>query len=147
VIADIRIAPAHLAHVSGIVFGANGRPVQGGMLGVAHGDNLFGVDSSAVSIRPDGTFVVMGLPPGTYFLQFREGVWPPPKTVLPKVSGAKVIIADADVTHVRVAPIEMVTVTGRLLLDASQRTLQLSEIKVAGVSLSDHKSGRPGASA
>jgi hypothetical protein len=140
--ADITLAPAHLARISGIAFGSNGRPVQGGMLGVAHGDNLFGVDSTAVPIGHDGSFAVLGLPPGTYFLQFREGRWPPPRDIIPRVSGAKVNISDADVTHVRVAPIEMVTVTGRLVLDAGQRALQSSEIRVSGAPLDSN--GNPG---
>ena len=59
-IADITLAPAHLAEVSGTAIGSDGQPAKGGRLLVAHGDGLFGVDSMAVPIRPDGTFLVKG---------------------------------------------------------------------------------------
>jgi len=104
---DITISLANLADISGTVFGSNGRPASGGSLAVTHGDNLSGVDSIAVPIRSDGRFVVTGLPPATYFLKYREG------GVTPRVSSAKVFIADADVTGVRVVPTESVKVTSR----------------------------------
>lgn len=138
----ITMRSAHLAQITGIAIAANGQPAHGGHLGVAHGDHLFGVDSSAVPIRADGSFVVVGVPPGTYYLQLREGQWPPPRDVIPKVSGAKVIVADGDVTRVRVMPIEMVRATGRLILDASQRALMASGITVSGVPVD--ADGNPG---
>ena len=130
---NIIMASAHLAKITGTAIGSNGQPARGGQLGVAHGDHLFGVDSIAVPIRPDGSFVVIGVPPGTYHLQLREGQWPPPRDVIPKVSGAKVTVSDGDVTRVRVMPIEMVKATGRLILDSSQRSLLSSGIRVNGV--------------
>ena len=68
--ADITLAPARLSVISGTVIGSNGQPARGGSVGVAHGDNLFGLDGRALSIRPDGLFVASSLPPGTYFLEF-----------------------------------------------------------------------------
>jgi hypothetical protein len=130
-IADVTLAPAHLAEVSGTVVGSDSQPAKGGMLGVAHGDGLFGVDSSAVPIRPDGTFLVKGLPPGTYYLHFREGKWPPPRDVIPRISTATVKIHDSDVRRVRVIPIEMVKITGRVIGDV-RRSLRPSEILVSG---------------
>jgi hypothetical protein len=129
---NITMASAHLAQITGTAIGSNGQPARGGRLGVAHGDHLFGVDSIAVPIRPDGTFIVIGVPPGTYHLEFREGQWPPPRGVIPKVSGAKVTVSDGDVTRVRVMPIEMVTASGRLILDSSQRSLLSSGITISG---------------
>ena len=128
---NITMASAHLAKITGTAIGSNGQPARGGGLGVAHGDHLFGVDSIAVPIRPDGTFVIMGVPPGTYYLQLREGQWPPPRDVIPKLSGAKVTVFDGDVTRVSVMPIEMVKATGRLILDSSQRSLLSSGITVS----------------
>jgi hypothetical protein len=130
--AEIRLASAHLAEVSGTAIGADGHPARGGTMLVAHGDGLFGIDSVGVPIRPDGTFLVKGLPPGTYFLQLREGKWPPPRDVIPKVSGATVRVYDGDVKHVRAMPIEMVKVTGRLIVDPTQRSLRPSEIRISG---------------
>jgi hypothetical protein len=129
----ITMGSAHLAQISGIAIASNGQPARGGQLAITHGDHMFGVDSMAVPIRADGTFVVGGVPPGTYHLHLREGQWPPPRDVIPKVSVAKVLVADGDVTRVRVTPIEMVKATGRLILDATQRSLLASGIRVNGV--------------
>ena len=129
--ADIALVPTHLADISGTAIASDGRPARGGRLGIAHGDNLFGIDSIVAPIGADGTFLVKDMPPGTYFLQLREGGWPPPRDVIPKVSGAKVIVHDGNVTRVTVMPIAMVKATGRVILDAAQRTLQASGIKIA----------------
>jgi hypothetical protein len=130
---NITLASAHLAQIKGIAIASNGQPAHGGRLAVTHGDHLFGVDSIAVPIGPDGSFVIIGVPPGTYHLQLREGQWPPPRDVIPKVSVAKVTVSDGDVRRVRVMPIEMVKATGRLILNASQRALLASGIRVSGV--------------
>jgi len=139
---NITMASAHLAKITGVAIGSNGQPARGGRLGVAHGDHLFGVDSIAVPIGPDGSFVVIGVPPGTYHLQLREGQWPPPRDVIPKVSGATVTVSDGDVTRVRVMPIEMVRATGRLILDPSQRSLLSSGITISGAPT--NADGNPG---
>jgi len=139
--ADITLAPAHLAEVSGTAIGSDGQPAKGGRLLVAHGDGLFGVDSMVVPIRPDGTFLVKGLPPGTYYLHVREGKWPPPVDVIPRVSGATVKVYDGDVRRVRVLPIEMVKIAGRVVGDA-RRSLRPSEMRVSG--LPKDWNGNPG---
>jgi hypothetical protein len=130
--ADITLRPATLAMVSGAVFASNGSPAPGGTLYVAHGDNLFGVDSARVGLRPDGSFLLPPLPPGTYFLQYREGVWPPPRDTTPLVSGAKIVLDGRDVAGVRVVPIHMVRATGRVIVDAAARAvLQPSAVGVS----------------
>lgn len=130
--ADITLGSATLAVVSGTVFGSNGQPARGGTMGVAHGDNLFGVNSKAIHLRPDGSFLLPGLPPGTYFLQYREGPWPPPRDATPLVSGAKVVLDGKDLADVRVKPIHMVRATGRVLVAPALRaSLQPSAVTVS----------------
>jgi hypothetical protein len=119
--ADITLIPARVSTISGTVIASGGQPASGGTCGLAHGDGLFGLDARAVVIRPDGTFVAPALQPGTYFLQLREGTWPPPRNEIPSVSGARVLLADHDVTDVRVVPIHMVRATGRIVVDPSLR--------------------------
>jgi hypothetical protein len=129
--ADITLAPARLSAMSGTVIGESGRPVSGGILRVAHGDGLFGLDSRAVPIRPNGSFVVAALQPGSYHLHFRESTWPPPPGEIPLVSVTKVVVAEADVPNVRGAPVHMVRATGRVVVDAARRqALQPSLIQI-----------------
>jgi hypothetical protein len=131
--ANITLAPARLSVVSGSVTAAMGRPASGARLSIAHGDGLFGLDSMTTTLRPDGTFTLTGLPPGTYFLHMREGVWPPPADAIPKVSVATVKVVDRDLTGVRVEPLPMVRATGRIIVDPAVRSsLRRSTIRVSG---------------
>jgi hypothetical protein len=141
--ADITLVEAKLSSVRGNVFDASGQLVRNGWLAVGRGDGLFGLVSGRASINQDGTFTVRGLQPGTYYLHYREGAWPPPRGVVPKISGATVIASGLDVGDVRVVPIPMVRGIGRVLVDAAARpSLNLSQIRVAGVPVDF--SGNPG---
>lgn len=129
--ADIKLVSAPLSVVSGTVITSSGTPSNGGRLLIAHGDNLFGIDGKAVQLRPDGSFVLAGVPPGTYFLHFRESAWPPQRGETPILSVAKVIVDGQDVTGVRVVPLHMVPGTGRIIVDpVSQASLEPSAITV-----------------
>jgi len=141
--ANITLMPALLRTVTGTVTGAAGQPVPGGRLMMGRGDGLFGLFSGAIPIRPDGSFALAGLQPGTYYLHFRESAWPPPRGVAPDISGATVVVKDANIANVRVVPIPMVRGSGRIVIDAAARSsLRASEITV-GSSPIDF-SGNPG---
>jgi hypothetical protein len=143
VTADITLAPASLAMVSGVVIAESGQPAPGGALGLARGDGLFGLFSGGIAIQPDGRFRVAGLQPGTYYFHYREGQWPPPRDVMPKVSGATVELKASDMENVRVLPIPVVRGSGRLIVEpASRSSLNLAAITVLGVP--DDFNGNPG---
>ena len=112
---------ARLSMVSGVVVGSNGRPVRGGVLDLTHGDRLFGLDSRALAISDSGAFTAPGLQPGTYFLQFHESQWPPPRGETPTVSQAKVVVRDVDVASVRVNPLKLVIASGHLVVAPEDR--------------------------
>jgi hypothetical protein len=133
-VADIRLLAATLSVVSGTVIGQSGQPVHEGTLHIAHGDNLFGIDSMAMRIRADGAFVLPALPPGTYFLQFRESAWPPTRGEIPLISDEKVVVDGQDIAGVRVAPIHMVSATGRVVVaEAGRAAFQPSQFEIAGM--------------
>jgi hypothetical protein len=130
-VADVRLIPATLAVVSGTVVGQNGQPVHEGVLHIAHGDNLFGMDSMQMRIRSDGAFMLPALAPGTYFLQFRESAWPPPRGEVPLISNEKVVVNGQDIAGVRVAPIHQVPVSGRVVVvDADRAQFQRDQFEV-----------------
>jgi hypothetical protein len=149
VTADITLIPAPLATLRGTVFNSKDMPAPGGTLHIAHGDHLFGVGGGAVPLRPDGTFAIAGMPPGTYFLQYREGTWPPPRDVTPLVSGVKVVVDGQDLVNLRVKPIHMVRASGRVIVpDALRGDVPRAGVTVAGVPIDfDGNPGpnRPGA--
>ena len=120
--ADITMVPTRLVAVSGSVIGSDGGTISGGHLILAHGDGLFGIDSRRLSIGGDGTFAVL-LPPGTYHLHYREDASVPVAPDGWKVSAATIVVADRDRSAIRVAPIKMVTATGRVVIDPAMREL------------------------
>ena len=120
--AEISLLPARLVAVSGSVIGSNGRPLPEGRLSISHAGELFGIDGRQVAFGPAGAFTVL-LPPGTYHLHSREDASVPVPTGGWKVSGARLVVADRDLAGVRVSPIPMVTVTGRVVIDPAMREL------------------------
>jgi hypothetical protein len=120
--ANITVLPARLSMMAGTVLTSTGEPAAGGTLRVTHGDNLFGFGSTGIKLSASGAFSIAGVAPGTYFLRFSEGPWPPPRSVeIPLISGATVVVADTDVTNIRVRPIHMVRGTGRVIIDPASR--------------------------
>lgn len=120
--ADITLRAARLAVLGGTVFTSTGMSPNGGHLRVGLGDGLFGVGGIRASLSPDGRFLIGGVAPGTYFLHYSEGPWPPPRDVaIPAISGATVIVRDGDATNIRVMPIRMVRATGRVVIDPALR--------------------------
>ena len=111
----IVLRASRVAVVSGRVQIASGGPAHGGTMELAHLDGLYGFDTRAVEVRPDGTFEIRALQPGGYFLQYRESgsAKDPPSEW--KVSRARFRVVDRDLSDVRVEPVTMIRVTGRVI--------------------------------
>jgi hypothetical protein len=140
--ADIVLVPVRLATIAGTVIGSTGQPIAGRPVALTHGDGLFGLDSQGLSVRPDGRFLIAGVPPGTYFLLYYAE--PLQRGVIPKVSRAEVAVAGADIANVRVLPLDMVRATGRAVIDpAARSSLQPSTIHVSAFPFP--ADGNPGA--
>jgi hypothetical protein len=120
VTADITMRAAPLAIISGVVLDSKGQPPGGERLHVAHGDHLFGLDGIVATLRPDGSFLLPPMPPGTYFLQYRENGWPPPRDQPQLISAATVVLDGRDQT-VKVVPLHMVHGSGRVIVDPAER--------------------------
>ena len=85
----------------------------------------------ALSISPVGRFAIANLQPGTYFLHFREGAWPPPRGTVPLISTAKVVVNGQDIPDVRVVATKPVRASGRLIIEGPARDPRLDGIKVS----------------
>jgi hypothetical protein len=143
--ADITLRASPLFVVSGTVFDSKDAVAPGARVLIGHGDPFFGIDNAAASVRPDGTFALAGMLPGAYFLQYREGTWPPPRGNMGLVSMATVVVGDRDVSGVRVAPIHPAQVEGRVIVaDADRAALPPDlTITVTPVSFAGNPGPRP----
>lgn len=121
--AEIVLRPARLWAVSGRVLTSTGQLVRGGKLELDHLDGLYSFNSRVVDIGSDGTFGLPALPPGSYFLQYREAGSVTGNPSEWKMSRAKVRVIDRDVADVQVMPVTMVRVTGRLIISPEDRSL------------------------
>jgi hypothetical protein len=71
------------------------------------------------------------VPRGTYCLRAIDGVWPPRDGDAARTAFARVTV-DRDVTNIRVAPIGMVKITGRVMTDAVTRAqMALNPVRIA----------------
>jgi hypothetical protein len=113
---NIRLIPARVSVISGVAIGSNGRPLSSGIIQLGFGAPLFGVGSTTLPISRDGSFTTPALPRGVYSLQTTDGQGSRAMSQVPNpvMSGARVTVAEADVTGVHLEPIRRVTVHGRV---------------------------------
>lgn len=111
----ITLASVQLARVSGIVLDAEGKPMTGGSVGAMPRDE-FGPPVANAAVRPDGTFVFAGLPPGEYLLR-SIGAGPFDPRQPPSFATAQVTVNGADLSTVALEPLVPVVIRGRLTGD------------------------------
>jgi hypothetical protein len=71
--ADFALVPVRLARVSGVVIGADGKPLEGAQISAMPGNRDFVgmLGQSSTRSGKDGSFALTSLPPGDYTLQAR----------------------------------------------------------------------------
>jgi hypothetical protein len=143
---DIRLIPRRLSVISGVAIGSNGRPLSSGVVQLGFGAPLYGIGGTTLPISRDGSFASPALPPGVYSLQTTDGQGPRAMSQVPNpmMSGAKVTLAEADVAGVRVTPIRMVSVRGRIVASAGASVRGLSVGAISLVSEGPMGPQRPG---
>lgn len=125
------------ARVSGIVTGPDGAPAAGGSVTMSPEDDaamgrLFSNYSSGV--RPDGSFVIMNVPPGRY-VAFARGMGRRGGDALFAVQ--PVAVAGSDVSSVNLMLTTGLTVSGTVTAEAGASTPSaLTRVRVSLVSLS-----------
>ena len=146
VTADIRVVPRRLSIIAGTAVGSNGRPLSGGQLQLGMGPPLFGVGGLVVPIESDGSFSTPPLAPGRYSLQTSDGATARAMSGVPDpvMSGARVTLDEQDVRDVRVLPIRMVRVRGRLVLRASAQRFEPSSLSIGATPLYSQGPAGPG---
>jgi protocatechuate 3,4-dioxygenase beta subunit len=132
-VADISLAPARLARVSGTVVDSAGKPVSSGFVNLApRSGPVIGIAGAAV--RPDGTFTVANVPPGSYSLVVRTG--------LPMRGGGadeaemavvSVTVSGADIAGLTVMTAKGARATGRIVLEGDPGGLSPADVRIAAV--------------
>ena len=135
----IMMVPARTATITGIAFGSDGRPLaNGGVTAIPRGGmaTSTSLPGNFGQLRPDGTFIIPGVPPGDYVVRAIVYAAGPPvpgvAPVPPEVATAAVIVDGEDLSGVRLTPLVPIIVSGHVVLDdpIAAQTLKPSTIRL-----------------
>jgi hypothetical protein len=126
---EIVMSATRTALITGRTLDSRGQPLRVGMVAaLPRSENpIFMMSTRPGPIRPDGTFVISGVTPGTYTLRANG---PPSPGNPPEVLTATVTVGAEDVTDVVLTPLQPATITGRLLFDPPAQALEASRFRV-----------------
>jgi hypothetical protein len=112
---DINMAlmPARTARIAGTAVDSQGRPMMGMVMVVPLGDSMMMMFGPPGQIKPDGSFAIGGLAPGSYRLQTMNG---PGDTESAMV---EVSINGDDLNGIRLVGSRPSTASGRVIVDAA----------------------------
>jgi hypothetical protein len=120
------LMPTRTAQVSGTAFDSQGRPMTGAIMAAPKGDTVMMMFGPPGQIRPDGSFSVNGLAPGTYTLQSQ-----PMGSADAESASAEVVVNGDDISGVRLVGSRPSTLSGRVIIDlAAARSLRASQFRV-----------------
>jgi carboxypeptidase family protein len=111
----LMMVPTRTARITGTVIDNQGRPVRQGSVTVMPHGGPIPMMVVGGPIRPDGTFVLNGVPPGEYMLRGSIGI--PSPGGPPEFAVASVTVHGDDVAGVRLEPLKPISVSGHVLLD------------------------------
>jgi hypothetical protein len=114
------LKPIKASRVSGTATGVDGRPMGPAIVMVMQSSAAFGSMAGTTQVRPDGTFTVSGLAPGTYTLRTQR-MGPPVDG--PEIAMATVTVAGDDITDVQLVATKPSTLTGRIIVDPAAASL------------------------
>jgi len=118
---DLMMTPVQAVSVSGVVVDGEGKPIttQRAFVNLQPRGGSFGSVPGSGPTKPDGTFEIFGVPPGSYTARasMPPPSTPPPQGWRPEQLIAYVDVSTANVTGVVVAPVKIVTISGRVVAD------------------------------
>jgi hypothetical protein len=107
---NLALLPVRTARISGTAFDSAGKPLVGAMVMAIERQGMGMMGRAPAQVRPDGTFTVGGITPGTYTL----------RAAMPgsdEVAAATITATGDDVTNVQLIGAKQSIVRGRVLID------------------------------
>jgi hypothetical protein len=127
---EIMLAPTRTARISGTAFDSRGQPLRSGfvMAMPQSTEPAFVMRPVSAQIKPDGTFTISGVGPGSYTV--RAMLPPGPDGGTPEALSATVTVTGDDISGVVLTPLKPATISGRILLDPPTSSLESSMFQV-----------------
>jgi hypothetical protein len=127
-ITDLNMAlmPTRTSRITGTAVDSQGRPMVGMVMALPRGDTMMMMFGPPGQIKPDGSFTINGLAPGTYVLQTNgmngsDG----------DSASVEVTLSGDDVDGIRLIASKPSTATGRVVIDgAAAQALRPSSLRV-----------------
>jgi protocatechuate 3,4-dioxygenase beta subunit len=115
IVSDLNMAlmPTRTARITGTAVDSQGRPFVGVVMAMPRGDSMMMMFGPPGQTKPDGSFVISGLAPGTYVLQ-TQGGGPDGDS-----ASAEVTISGDDVDGIRLVASKPSRASGRVIVDAA----------------------------
>ena len=114
------LKPIKASRVSGTATGSDGKPLTPAMIMVMQTNLGFGAMAGNAQVRPDGTFTVSGLAPGSYTLRAQR--MGPPADGL-ETATTTVTVSGDDISDVHLVAAKPSTLTGRIIVDPAMASL------------------------
>jgi hypothetical protein len=114
-VSDINMAlmTARTARITGTAVDSQGRPLMGMVMAAPLGDSMMMMFGPPGQIKPDGSFAIGGLAPGSYRLQTMNGPGDTESAML------EVSINGDDINGIRLVGSKPSTASGRIIVDAA----------------------------
>jgi carboxypeptidase family protein len=129
ILSDINMAlmPTRTARITGVAVDSLGNPMMGMVMAMPRGDSMMMMFGPPGQIKPDGSFSIGGLAPGTYVLQ-TQGMGGPDG----EAASTEVTISGDDINGIRLTGSRPSTASGRIIIDAgAAQTLRPSMLRLS----------------
>jgi hypothetical protein len=127
-VSDVNMAlmTTRTARISGTALDSQGRPMMGMVFAMPRGESMMMMFGPPNQVKPDGTFSIGGLAPGTYVLQTQGGNGPDGES-----ASMEITLGGDDITGVRLVGGKPSTASGRVIVDpGAAGSLQPSSIRL-----------------
>jgi protocatechuate 3,4-dioxygenase beta subunit len=124
---NMTLLPVRTSRVSGTALDSDGKPMAGAMVMAVERYGFGMMARSPGQVRPDGSFTVSGLTPGTYTL--RTGMPGFDETAI-----APITVTDGDITGVQLIAEKASFIRGRVLVEQGQTPPKASSVRLFATS-------------
>jgi hypothetical protein len=129
IVSDLNMAllSTRTARITGTAVDSQGRPLAGMVMAMPRGDSMMFTFGPPGQIKPDGSFSIGGLAPGTYVLQTNGMGGPEAES-----ASAEITIGGDDIDGVRLVASKPSTASGRVVVDAgAAQALRPSSLRIS----------------
>lgn len=113
------LKPVRASRVTGTATGADGKPLSPAFIMVMPSDGGFFGPAGTAQVRPDGTFTITGLAPGSYALRAQK-MGPPGDG--PETAMTSITVSGDDVSDLQLIAAKPSALTGRVIVDPAARS-------------------------